>query len=124
MRIIWNVYKNAFVFYGRASRKEYWLFYLYAISLHGGAFVLDILYFDPDFRWLHPPALALTVLVNFLPAFAVTVRRLHDVGLSGWYVLVGLIPVFGGLLLFMILVSGGDEGDNEYGLEPDPRLRS
>jgi uncharacterized membrane protein YhaH (DUF805 family) len=79
VRIIWNVYSQFFVFEGRASRKEYWIFYLYNTLLQGGFFALDILYFDPHFRSSFPPALLFISLVNLVPFLAVTVRRLHDV---------------------------------------------
>ena len=54
----------------------------------------------------------------FLPLLAVSVRRLHDLGKSGWLFLVGLIPIVGGILLLVWFVSDGEPYDNEYGAVP------
>lgn len=124
VRIIWDVYRKSLTFGGRASRKEYWIFHLYITVLYSGFLALDILYFDYDFGSFPTPALFFISSINFLTLLAVTVRRFHDVGLSGWYLLIWLIPYLGLILPFMILASGGTQGDNEYGPEPEPALRA
>jgi uncharacterized membrane protein YhaH (DUF805 family) len=50
-----------------------------------------------------------------LPALAVGARRLHDTGKSGWYQLIGLIPILGGLAIIYFMVQSGEAGDNQYG---------
>ncbi|MCX8509112.1 MAG: DUF805 domain-containing protein, partial [Rhodobacteraceae bacterium] len=57
-------------------------------------------------------------LLTFLPSIAVWVRRLHDVGRSGLWWLLALIPLIGWIILFYWSVRRGDEGPNDYG--PDP----
>ena len=64
------------------------------------------------------PLYILYNLAVLIPSLAVGVRRLHDTGKSGWYILIGLIPCVGGLILLVFFVTQGDMGDNEYG--PDP----
>jgi uncharacterized membrane protein YhaH (DUF805 family) len=106
-----DVLKNYAKFDGRARRKEYWMFFLfnviasilfYAIGSVIGIDVLGMLY-------------SLAVLV---PGIAVSVRRMHDIGKSGWMVLVGLIPLIGGIWLLILTVTEGESGENEYGADP------
>ena len=59
------------------------------------------------------------VLAVFIPSLAVAVRRLHDVGKSGWFYLISLIPLIGGIWLLILFVTEGDKGPNQYG--PDPK---
>ena len=53
-----------------------------------------------------------------IPSLAVGVRRLHDVGKSGWMLLLAFIPIIGAIWLFVLFVTEGDMGDNEYGMNP------
>jgi uncharacterized membrane protein YhaH (DUF805 family) len=61
----------------------------------------------------------LYILVTFIPLLAVAVRRLHDVGKSGWFYLISVIPLIGGIWLLVLFCTEGDKGDNKYG--PDPK---
>lgn len=54
----------------------------------------------------------------FIPSLAVGVRRLHDTGKSGWFLLIGLIPLVGGIILFVFTVQDSAAGDNQYGPNP------
>lgn len=106
------------VFNGRASRREYWLF----IVVHMGVFIAlvfvgDLLAEDPSF-WVAPADFYL--LGTLLPTLAVNVRRLHDSGLHGAWVLIGFIPLIGTIGLLVMMLRPSDEGENRYG--PDPRL--
>ena len=58
-------------------------------------------------------------LAHFIPGLAVVVRRLHDVGKSGWFYLIALIPLIGIIWLLVLMCTDGDKGDNAYG--PDPK---
>jgi uncharacterized membrane protein YhaH (DUF805 family) len=116
-------------FQGRSRRKEYWFFYLFtilvwlpiyllyriigAIAWHGGG-LFGIL--------LLPVGLALAVVLLglFIPSLAVQVRRFHDQDKSGWFILLGLIPVVGGIILLVFNCLEGTSGPNRYG--PDPKL--
>lgn len=57
-------------------------------------------------------------LITFIPSLSVTVRRLHDKSKSGWYILLAIIPIIGGIVLLFILAADGDPGENEYGMNP------
>jgi uncharacterized membrane protein YhaH (DUF805 family) len=61
----------------------------------------------------------ITVLALLLPNLAVGIRRLHDTGRSGWWILIGVIPIIGWLVLLFWYVSKGTDGDNRFG--PDPK---
>lgn len=111
-------------FSGRASRSEYWFFYLsFVVAAMGmlvltvvSAFVLDAL------AGLMGMLTMVTYLAFFLPTLSVTVRRLHDLGKSGWMFLVVFIPIVGGILLLVWFVSDGQPHDNAYGAVPTNTL--
>lgn len=106
--MIWyfEVLKKYAVFSGRARRKEYWMFALFHI----------IIYYSLLFLALKVPTLSIVAVVyifaTILPVLGARVRRMHDVGKSGWY---SLIPIYS----FILACTNGEEGTNEYG--PDPK---
>jgi len=59
-------------------------------------------------------------LASVVPSMSLSVRRLHDTGRSGWWLLIGLVPLFGGIVLFVFTVLDSEPGPNLYG--PDPKL--
>ena len=94
-------------FNGRASRAEYWYFYLFTLLLS--------LFAE---RILHSNALyGLVTLGTLLPSLAAAVRRLHDTNRSGWWWMISL-TIIGIIPLIIRLASSGDSGDNEYGESP------
>lgn len=101
-------------FQGRARRSEFWWFALFQLLLNAGATAIDAVLLGG--MGLLP---TLVVLALFLPTLAVAVRRLHDTGRSGWWVLISLIPLIGFVVLLIFYVSGGEDGTNRFG--PDPR---
>lgn len=117
------VFENYANFEGRARRSEYWYFVLgnFLISI---VFLLFIMIFGGNgmdgVALLFYVLLILYSLAVFLPSLAVAVRRLHDIGKSGWYYLIGLIPFIGGIWLLVLFATEGVHGSNEYG--PDPKL--
>ena len=60
----------------------------------------------------------LYILFSFLPTIAITVRRLHDIGKSGYFILVLLIPYIGIFWIFLLTIISGNEGENKYGYDP------
>ncbi|GAB5401344.1 MAG: DUF805 domain-containing protein [Aureisphaera sp.] len=119
--------KNYANFEGRARRSEYWYYVLVNILIMIIPIVLmftGIGTYDGDSP-LYYIGLALVVLfglASFIPSIAVAVRRLHDTGKSGWWYLIGIIPVvsyIGGIVLFVFYCIDGDKGPNQYG--PDPK---
>jgi uncharacterized membrane protein YhaH (DUF805 family) len=118
-------------FNGRARRKEYWMFVLFNIIFSlVWMFLITFIYafINSSDDSIQDERLAIAIMVAnlsygialFLPGLAVFVRRLHDVGKSGWMLFVGLIPVIGGIWLFVLMVISGQQGENKYG--PDPKI--
>lgn len=104
-------FDNYVNFSGRASRPAYWWWFLFAILASIAANILDAI--------LGAPIFTLVVgLGLLLPGLSVAIRRLHDTGRSGWWILIGLIPLIGFIVLIVFYVQEGDAGDNEYGPPP------
>ena len=105
-------------FSGRARRKEYWYFALFNVIISIALSVLDVVlgtYSKGGGIGLLDGIYTLAILI---PAIAVTVRRLHDTGRSGWWLLIGFIPLIGGLILLFFMVLDSKPGANEYGENP------
>ena len=98
-------------FSGRARRKEYWLFYVGYIILSIIASIIDVILGTNDYG-LFQGVLGLALLI---PSLAVTARRLHDTGRSGWWQLLWLIPVIGWILLIIWLATDTSPQDNRWG---------
>lgn len=107
-------------FTGRARRKEYWMFYLFNVLIFLGFGVISAL-----LSYLMGEAGAIIAVVIFvvyslaifIPGLAVTVRRLHDIDKSGWWLLLAFIP-FGGLVLFVFYCIDGTPSPNRFGASP------
>ena len=108
-------------FDGRARRKEYWGF---AIVQAGISIVLQILagVLGDTIGSIILGLLGLIGLALFIPGLALSVRRMHDVGKSGWFILIGLVPIVGiFILIYFLGIKDSDPGVNEYGPNPkDP----
>ncbi|MCC7520756.1 MAG: DUF805 domain-containing protein [Flavobacteriaceae bacterium] len=115
-----KVLKQYADFNGRARRTEYWMFVLiYLVTLIIAA-VLDNLLGLTFMEGIPYGYLYLAVaLFSLIPSISVGVRRLHDIGKSGWMYLIVLIPFVGGIWLLVLFVTEGNKGDNQYG--PDPK---
>jgi uncharacterized membrane protein YhaH (DUF805 family) len=99
-------------FKGRASRAEYWWFFLsYVIVYAVGLIIASAI---RPFWYL----LWLVLLAFFIPLLAAAVRRLHDTGRSGWWYFIALVPLVGTIILIVFLASEGQPGPNEYGPPP------
>ncbi|MEU3465539.1 DUF805 domain-containing protein [Streptomyces sp. NPDC006733] len=112
MNFYLDVLKQYTNFAGRARRQEYWMFALFHFIIIVVLVVLDRIIGS------YPLLYALYTLATFLPTLAVTVRRLHDTGKSGWMALLGLIPCVGGIILIVFAATEGTPGDNQYGPNP------
>lgn len=113
-----KVLKQYADFSGRARRKEYWMFVLFNMIFLIIATILDNVFGltvgEQNFGVLY----FLYALVVLIPGLAVCVRRLHDVGKSGWMCLIGLIPIIGAIWLFVLIVTDSMPGENQYGPNP------
>ena len=113
-------------FSGRASRKEYWGFVLFYISLFffiviadtiGGGFERDATGDLLMSVWAAVIIVILSILL-FIPSLAVYVRRLHDTDHSAWWLFIGFIPIIGLIVLLYFLIIKGTEGTNRFGTDP------
>lgn len=114
-----KVLKQYADFNGRARRKEYWMFALFNMIFGGIAMGLDnILGIGFGEIGVYGPLYILYTLAVFIPGLAVVVRRLHDVGKSGWMMLIALIPLIGAIWLLVLMLTDSNFGENEYGVNP------
>ena len=112
-----EVLRKYAVFDGRARRTEFWFFFLFnciiglvlssieaivGITSIAGASIFGSLY----------------MLAVFIPYLAVGVRRLHDTGRSGWWMLISFVPIIGSIVLLVFFVQDSQDGHNQYGPNP------
>ncbi len=117
-------------FSGRSRRQEFWMFVLfnYIVAFAWGAVLglIMLLLYLMDARedtmmticYLLIVPYGLFSLYLIVPSLAVAVRRLHDTDKSGWFILIGMIPLVGGIILIVFYATEGTRGPNRYG--PDP----
>lgn len=111
-------------FRGRARRKEYWGFVLYFLvstitaGVAGGMIDVAVGNLEDESPVFAVIFTGIVAIAMFVPGIAVTVRRIHDIGLSGWFVLVGLIPSIGNLILFVFSVLPSQQHENRWGPPP------
>lgn len=99
-------------FNGRARRSEYWYYTLFqAIVVYS---VMGICLAIGGIEWIS----TLVSLAFILPSLAVSVRRLHDIGKSGWWLFIAFIPLVGGIYLLYLTCKDSEFGENEYGPNP------
>ena len=101
-------------FSGRSSRSAYWWWYLFGILVLVVSLAIDYALGAGGILYV------LVALAMLLPNLAVLVRRLHDAGHSGWWVLIGLLPLIGAIVLLVFTLQGSDQ-PNQWGNGPDER---
>ena len=124
LKVMRDNYTN---FSGRARRKEYWMFTLVYVIILIGCTILDnvlgtVFMMDAGplgeismgYGW----AYTICGLIHFIPGLALAVRRLHDVGKSGLFYLIFLIPFIGAVWLLVLFCLEGKKEDNKYGSNP------
>ena len=122
-----KVLKQYADFRGRARRTEYWMFALFNLIFSIGAALIDNLLHDTftitDLYGDAVPVFYGYVYITYtfamiIPSLAVSVRRLHDIGKSGWMMLVSLIPFIGAIWLLVLFCSDSQPGSNKWGHNP------
>lgn len=99
-------------FSGRATRKQYWMYVLFYMIFYIVLSIIDGILGTVFLSAIYSLAL-------FIPCLSIAARRLHDTGRTGWWQLIGLIPLLGLIVLIIFLVQES-QGDNEYGAKPAP----
>lgn len=109
-------WKNYAVFSGRARRSEYWWAVLFLLALSFPIALIDtVVFFDTIVQTGSGPLSILFLLVILLPSISLLIRRFHDVGLSGWFVLLTFIPFAGAVFALVVAVLDSQRGDNRFG---------
>ncbi|MBA7561377.1 Inner membrane protein YhaI [subsurface metagenome] len=113
-----RVLKKYAVFSGRAGRKEYWYFVLFNLIIGWAlSFIESFVGIAPELNF---SILSLIYsLAVLLPGLGVAIRRLHDIGRSGWWLFIGLIPFAGAIVILVFTATGSQIGTNEYGPSPE-----
>lgn len=107
-------------FAGRASRREYWMFIVFnTVMAFGVGLIATPLAIRTGFSFLADAAIYAYALLVLLPGLSVAVRRLHDLGMRGWWLLVSLVPVLGSVALLVLFCLPGEKADNRFG-RPSP----
>lgn len=124
-----KVLKQYVDFRGRARRTEYWMFTLFNVIVSIVLAVIDNLLGTGSFTSTSSAGGVgfsaglgllggLYVLAVLLPSLGVAVRRLHDTDRSGWWLLIGLVPFVGSIVLLVFFVLEGTRGPNQHGADP------
>ena len=117
-----TVFGKYATFSGRARRKEYWYWNIFVVLITYLIYIPLSLYgsYNDDAF-----ATSLTLIITFIicvgtivPSIAVSVRRLHDIGKSGWWYFISFIPGIGGIILFVFTLMDSQPGANKYGENP------
>lgn len=128
-----SVFAGSFRFSGRATRPEYWWFFLFEVIAISAILTLDIWMFI-NTSITNGSTLAGTIaqvspfdflivyyfILTFFPRMAVTIRRMHDVGLSGLFYLFYFLPIIGGLIVFVLTLLPSEGDDNIHGPHRTP----
>jgi uncharacterized membrane protein YhaH (DUF805 family) len=104
-------FRKYVVFSGRARRPEYWYWYLFVVLVTTLAAIVDLAIFGPKAELIS----TLTGLGLLLPSLAITVRRLHDIDRSGWWIYITLLPVVGAIILIVFHCLRSTPGPNRFG---------
>ena len=113
-----KVLKQYADFTGRARRKEYWMFALFNLIFAFIAMAIDNVLGSTFEGIPYGYVYMLYGLALFLPSLGVAVRRLHDIGKSGWWLLISIVPIIGGIWLLVLLVTDSKDGSNKWGANP------
>ncbi len=123
LKVVRDNYAN---FNGRARRREYWMFVLFNLIFAIVAMMIDMILGTRfkmgvgaysttlPYGWIY----LIYILAVIIPSIAVGVRRLHDLGKSGWMLLIVLIPFIGAIWILVLFLMDGTPGPNAYGPSP------
>ena len=113
-----NVLKKYAVFDGRARRTEYWMFILINAGIALLLSFLSAIFEDDLLSGFFMIILSLYYIAMIIPSLAAAVRRLHDIGKSGWWIFITIVPLIGPIWNLVNLLTDSQPGDNQYGPNP------
>ncbi len=115
-------YRRYVDFSGRSDRKEFWYYLLFYVIVAAMLSVVDRTLFphtlDGDGDYLQPLT-SIFAIGSLVPSIAVSIRRMHDTGRSGWWVLIWLIPIIGWIWALVLCAQKGQPEPNAYGEPPE-----
>lgn len=112
------VLKKYAEFSGRSRRKELWMFVLFNCIFSWALCILGIVFKESTLGYIFMGLYFVYLLAVLVPCLAVTVRRLHDLGKSGWWWFIILVPIVGPIIILVFCVMDSQPGANEYGPNP------
>lgn len=126
-----KMFKQLFVFKGRTRRSEYWLFHLLHIPTIIFLIIILVIIIGTPLYYISPTTeyqnrlftllsilcIGLIIIFCIIPSIAITVRRLHDIGMSGWMFLLAFAP-FGNIILLIFMLRDSEPGLNRWGKNP------
>jgi uncharacterized membrane protein YhaH (DUF805 family) len=120
VRSFWSNYAN---FKGRARRSEYWFISLFLFLTNLAVAIIDFVLLGSDVdRFIANGGGGIVGLIwifaTIIPALSVLARRLHDTNRSGWWMLIGFVPLVGGIVLLVFTVTDSGSSQNKYGASP------
>lgn len=119
MNAYFGAIQRYFDFSGRSTRSEFWLFILFQFLISLALVVLDqVLFRVPITSEDYGPLTIIGTLFHIIPTLSVAARRLHDTDKTGWWQLIGIIPIVGWIVLLVFVCTGSTPGENRFG--PDP----
>lgn len=115
-----EVLRKYFVFQGRSCLKEFWWFTLFDLIINTtilflGVFIAEYL---PFLSWFAVLGI-IAYIVTFIPKISLTIRRMHDIGMSGWWVLLRFIPIISIMAALIFYISDSEPFENKYGPPPN-----
>jgi uncharacterized membrane protein YhaH (DUF805 family) len=118
MNWLMTALRNYAVFSGRSRRSEYWYFGLFYLISYGVAAIVDVMAGTFDRASGIGVFTGILTLAFLIPSLSVTVRRLHDTGRTGWWLLIAFVPVVGAIILLVFLAQDSAAGANRFGANP------
>ena len=122
MKYYFSAWKNYAVVRGRSRRSEFWAFNTVHFAFFAMLFIVNFIVYDASFERLIIILSSLVALPLVLPTITVSIRRLHDTGRNGWWILINLLPVLGTIIFLFMMMEDSNPGLNAYGEYPKFKL--
>ena len=110
--------KNYATFTGRATRQQYWMFILFYLLIYIGLTILEMAVGLYDIETQMGLLTTIYSLGLLIPSLAILARRLHDIGRSGWWILLIVIPLIGVIVLIVFALIDSEKEENQWGASP------